>query len=121
VQNPPDSRSPEYSQLRHHDLTDAICIPSLLCVPAAIPDWNQGAIEVRSADGTTKVSVTPEEVNITSPTVNIVAPAINMTGAVSVTGSLVATGAVNGNGIQLEAHVHSGVIRGGASTDGPSG
>ena len=50
---------------RHHDLTDAICIPGLMTAAHLIPDYNLTAIEIRNLAGTTVLSVGQEEISAT--------------------------------------------------------
>ena len=140
-QYPVDAPDPSFSDIRHHDLTDAICIPNLTLAPNAIQGWAQDAVEIRNAAGTVKVSVKADEVNVVAPTVNVqaasaeiqataaeidattltvVAPTIEITGAATLTGTLIVTGEVTANGIPLSTHIHGGVTGGLGNTEGPS-
>jgi len=62
VQNPPDSDFALMTRIRHHDMTDAICIPGLSVKPAAPPAWAMDGIEMRNAAGTVSVKVTPASI-----------------------------------------------------------
>jgi hypothetical protein len=104
IQNPPDSQAPELSELRHHDMTDAICIPSLMCVPNAIADWADDAIEIRTEDGLTNISVKSDQVTVQ---VGIVTMTVSAAG-ISIVGPVNVTGEVTANGIPLSTHIHTG-------------
>lgn len=108
IQNPVDGDEPRITRLRHHDMTDAICIPSITLVPNAIENWSQTAIEIRNASKTVCVSVTPSTVNITSPTVTVNATTVN-----------VPSGDVIASGVSLQNHVHGGVTGGVSNTGVP--
>ena len=108
IQNPVDGDEPRITRLRHHDMTDAICIPSITLVPNAIANWSQTAIEIRNASKTVCVSVTPSTVNITSPTVTVNATTVN-----------VPSGDVIASGVSLKNHVHGGVTGGVSNTGVP--
>lgn len=108
IQNPVDGDEPRITRLRHHDMTDAICIPSITLVPNAIANWSQTAIEIRNASKTVCVSVTPSTVNITSPTVTVNATTVN-----------VPSGDVVASGVSLKNHVHGGVTGGVSNTGVP--
>ena len=108
IQNPVDGDEPRITRLRHHDMTDAICIPSITLVPNAIANWSQTAIEIRNASKTVCVSVTPSTVNITSPTVTVNATTVN-----------VPSGDVIASGVSLKNHVHGGVTGGISNTGVP--
>jgi hypothetical protein len=58
VQNPPDTGNALSSRIRHHDMSDAICIPGLCCKPSAPAAWATDGIEIRNAAGTASVKVT---------------------------------------------------------------
>lgn len=49
-----------------------------------------------------------------------VAQTLEVTQNVTVLGTFEAQGAVTGGGVSLQEHVHGGVVRGGANTDGPT-
>ena len=122
IQNPVDGDEPRITRLRHHDMTDAICIPSITLVPNAIANWSQTAIEIRNASKTVCVSVTPSTVNITSPTVNITSPTVNITSqtvTVNATTVNVPSGDVIASGVSLKNHVHGGVTGGVSNTGVP--
>jgi hypothetical protein len=123
IQNPPDGTAPAYTENRHHDLTDAICIPNLMPAPNAIPDWSATALELRSKDGTTKVSVQVGEITLLVAGTEMVlsSSGVQITGNVSVTGTITATGEITGGTTQipLSTHIHGDVMNGGGVTGGP--
>jgi hypothetical protein len=91
---------------RHHDITDAICIPGVFTVPTALSSWNQDAIEVRNTAGTVKLSISSSKVTIT--------------GDLEVTGKVDVVGDVKAGTISLKTHIHGGVMTGLASTAVPT-
>lgn len=71
---------------------------------------------------TSYVLVTPTEVKVVNPSaMTLEAPTVTVDGDLVVTGSVTATGNVEGNGHSLSTHVHGGVQTGGGSTGGPIG
>jgi hypothetical protein len=113
IQNPPDCQPPSpservdprsLSELRHHDMTDAICIPSLMCAPNAIADWADDAIEIRTEDGLTNLSVKSDQVTVQA---GIVTMTVSASG-ISIVGPVNVTGEVTANGIPLSTHIHTG-------------
>jgi hypothetical protein len=59
VQNPPDTDFSVLSRIRHHDMADAICIPGLAVKPSAPTAWAVDGIELRNANSTVSLKVTP--------------------------------------------------------------
>ena len=99
---------------RRHDLTDCGFIPGLRSQARPIPDWSQNSLQIRSDDGSTYVEIAAGQI------VNIVAPGgINLKGNVNVTGTIVASEEITGNGIALSTHKHSGVQTGSGDTGPP--
>ncbi|HBG77247.1 MAG TPA: hypothetical protein DDW84_00145 [Phycisphaerales bacterium] len=119
IVTPPVGNSPATSCVRHHDLTDAICIPGIITMPQTLTGWNNSAIEVRSGNGATKVSVYADKVDVQTTTVNIIAGDVNVTGDIHVTGGIDTTGDVVAGTISLKSHLHSGVQPGGGNTGVP--
>ena len=125
----PDHITPQtQAEFRMHDLSDGFCIAGFSSKPRVIADISTTAAQFRTDDGATKVEIDPagialvtaqSQIALVAPVVTIIAPAINMTGLVTLTGSLVASGDVVGVGTSLHTHVHGGVVSGGANTDPP--
>lgn len=70
------------------------------------------ALLFTSIDGTTKISMKPNEITLTAPTTKV-------NGNLLVNGQVDATGDVNGAGISLKTHVHPGVQTGSGTTGEP--
>ena len=96
-QNPVDGQEPQYTELRHHDLSDAMFIPGLMTVPQAIPSWASDAIEIRNAAGTVRLSVKADAVYILGD--------LHVTGNVDATGEV--TAKLGGTNIDLSGHKHT--------------
>ncbi len=96
IQNPVDGPIPETTRIRHHDMTDAICIPGLTLEPNAPASWALDGIEIRNAAKTVCLSVKADKVYVT--------------GDMSVTGNITATGEITahstGTAIPLTTHKH---------------
>jgi len=60
---------------RRHDLSDAICIPGLYSQPNVIPNYSTTSTELRNISGTSKISLSENQINITSP--NIILNGVN--------------------------------------------
>ena len=114
-QPPSIGASPATSSVRHHDMTDAICIPGLTNLKNTIPDWNQSAVEVRNSAGTVKISVETSKITAISGSTSM---EISNSG-INITGSVVVDGEVTANNIPLSTHIHSGVTVGGGNTGTP--
>lgn len=94
-------------EMRMHDLSDGFAIPGPKSQPNVIPNISSTSVQLRNKAGTTFIDIDASgNVNITAPTVNI-------------TGNLVVSGEVTGNGIPLSTHLHPGVTSGGADTGAP--
>jgi hypothetical protein len=119
IQTPPANDSLSTTSPRHHDLTDAICIPGIITMTQALTGWNQDAIEIRNGAGTSKLSVYTDKIDANTATVNIVAGDINITGHVEVTGDIHSSGDIVANTISLMNHIHSGVMSGPSNTGVP--
>lgn len=57
IQDPFDTKNPTKTQIRCMDMTDALCFPGVITDAETITDYATDAIEIRSADNTTKLSV----------------------------------------------------------------
>lgn len=93
---------------RRHDLSDCGFYPGGRSQPRALPSYSANSAQLRSDDGSTYVEIAAGQI------VNIVAPS-----GVNITGNLVVSGEVTGNGIPLSTHLHPGVQAGGSDTGAP--
>lgn len=130
---------PFTSALRCMDLTDALCFPGTITNNETISNYNNEAIEIRSADGATKVSVTENTLNfiqgggsiiMSGGKVEITASEIKINGKTSISGSNVdisgkttisgetigITGQTSINSHDFDTHKHSGVTPGTGNT-----
>lgn len=94
---------------RRHDLSDCGFLPGGKNQQKVISGYSTSTAQLRSNDGSTYVEIAQGQI------VNIVAP-----GGVNITGTLVVSGEVTGNGIPLSSHVHTGVTTGGSETGPPT-
>lgn len=97
MQNPVEPKGMELTaRLRHHDMTDAICIPGLSLKPNAPASWATDAIEIRNSSKTVCLSVKTDKIYVT--------------GDIAVTGNVTATGEITahstGTAIPLTTHKH---------------
>lgn len=93
---------------------------------AKLTDVSTSAVEMRSVDGQTRVSVsqaggmsvaTNKSVSVTA------AQGVTMSGGagnINFTGTLKVSGEIELNGIKLSAHKHTGVVPGGGTSTGPT-
>lgn len=125
---------PFTSALRCMDMTDAICFPGVITNNETIYNYNNDAIEIRSADGTTKVSVAENTLNfiqgggsitMSGGNVEITASSIKITGDTEISGktkisgsNVDITGTTTINNKDFDTHQHSGVTPGGGNTGG---
>ena len=93
---------------RRHDLSDCGFFPGGKNQQKIISGYSGDTAQLRSDDGSTFVEIAQGGI------VNVVAP-----GGVNITGNLVVSGEVTGNGIPLSTHVHGGVFSGGSDTGPP--
>lgn len=115
--DPFDPADAKYTEIRLFDLTDAMCFPGIITNNLQIQGYNNDAIEVRTADGLKKVSVSENELTLQAGSsimkvmdagVEIVTPIVDIKGNVNITGTVTATGDVLGAGVSLSTHVHTG-------------
>lgn len=109
VAQPFEGEVPYTSSLRCMDLSDALCFPGIICDNETISNYSTNAIEIRSADGSTKVSVSENALNLTQGGATIQLSG----GKVTITGSTVTI-----NGKDWDTHKHSGVSSGSSNTGG---
>ena len=132
IQDPYDTKNPTKTQIRCMDLTDALCFPGVITDAETITDYATDAIEIRSADNTTKVSVKENSlkllqgsasIELKEGNINMTAATINITGteAVNITSPATGLGTVTTiDGKEFLTHKHSGVSTGGGNTGGVS-
>lgn len=92
--NPVEGPNPITSSIRCMDLTDAMCFPGILTSKDTVSDYSTDAIEIRSDDGKTKVSVKQDSLTFIqdSATIQMTGGNISMEAA---TVNIVGTTAVN--------------------------
>jgi hypothetical protein len=95
------------AEQRMHDLSDGMAIIGFNSQARVIPNYSTTAVEVRTFDGTTKISLTSGAISITATHTII-------------NGDLTVTGDVKGQGTSLHTHTHSGVQTGSGSTGAPN-
>lgn len=94
-----------WNDLRRHDLSDAIAIFSPWSQPNTIPAYNTESLEIRSLNGSTKMTFNDGEVNLI--------------GDLKVTGTITATTDVISGTISGKSHTHPGVQPGSGNTGVP--
>lgn len=104
---PFEGPDPRTSALRCFDMTDAMCFPGIITNDRAISNYNNSAIEIRNADGSTKISVTENSLNFTQGGATLELSGGNVT--------ITAT-KITLNGKDWSTHKHSGVTSGGSNT-----
>ena len=124
IQDPFDGPNPKKTQIRCMDLTDAMCFPGVITSKETIEDYATDAIEIRSADNTTKVSVKENSLKLlqgnasmelTGDNINMTAATINITGTTAV--NIESPSTTIDEKTFLE-HVHSGVEAGDSQSGG---
>lgn len=124
IQNPFDGPDPKKTQIRCMDMTDALCFPGVITDKETITDYATDAIEIRSADNTTKVSVKENSLKLlqgnasmelTGDNINMTADTINITGTTAVNIDSPATTVDQKN---FMGHTHTGVTTGESNTGG---
>ena len=102
---------------RRHDVSDGFAILGPWSPPNVIADYNTEAAELRTLDGTTKMTLADGEATITATTINLNGNAI-VDGSLQSSGSFTAqTAATFGGttviqGAQFLLHTHTGVTTG---------
>lgn len=99
--------NPYTSTLRCMDMTDAICFPGILTNNTKISGYNNNAVEIRSDDGSVKISVSQNGLTLVQGGASITLSG----GNVEIVGASVTI-----NGHDFDTHVHSGVTSGGSNT-----
>lgn len=97
------------AELRMHDLSDGFVVPGVRSVPKVQPNISTARAELRTDDGSAKVSIDPasKEIDVTTTgTATVTAATINLNGSLVI------------NGEAYVAHRHTGVTPGGSNTGG---
>jgi hypothetical protein len=98
-----------WNDLRRHDLSDAIAIFSPWSQPNTIPSYNTEAMEIRSIDGSTKMTFTPGKVTLIG--------SLDVNGDVTSTGTVTGKTEVIAKTIAMSPHTHQYVPGTGSPTD----
>lgn len=100
-------------ETRMHDISDGFVIPGPCSQPNTIPNISSTAAQLRTKDGSTVLQIGSDG------KITMTATEVDITGNLKVTGTIVATGQVTGNGIPLSTHLHGGVTTGAGNTGVP--
>jgi phage baseplate assembly protein gpV len=125
----------EQTSMRTHSLSDAFALVGVRSKPRLITDYNPNEVELRSADGKTRVRLNEEgwiyleqgdnRLAMGQGEIRLTAPTVTVDGSLVVTGSVRgdSSGAFNGDvtagAISLQHHTHPGVQSGGSNTGPP--
>ncbi|MCX5516241.1 translation initiation factor IF-2 [Kaistia algarum] len=102
---------------RMHDLSDAFVMVGFRSNPKALPGVSSDAVQLRSDDGTSSISLKPNgDIDLNTPGAVTAAAA----GGITYTGDLTVNGDIILNGISLANHKHTGVTTGASNTGGPT-
>lgn len=93
--------------IRCMDMTDAMCFPGIITNPEAISGYNNDAIEIRNDAGTTKITVSENDLQFTQGSATLTLSGNNIT---------MNAGKIILNGKEWDTHVHSGVTPGNSNT-----
>lgn len=118
------------AELRMHDLSDGFVLLGFRSQPNITTEISETAVELRSKDGATKISLDPEAqtIEMTAPGGATITADVTIDGTLHVTGDITtdanvhAAGDVEGDGdvksgsITLKTHKHGGVTTGGGQT-----
>lgn len=122
IQNPYDSEKPLLSQIRCMDLTDALCFPGVITDKEPIEGYAQDAIEIRSADGDTKLSVKEKSLKLSQGNAMIELNGGNISmnaTTITINGTAVNIGQVTTIDTKpFLGHQHSGVTSGNQTSGG---
>jgi hypothetical protein len=126
------------AEQRMHDLSDGLAIIGFNSQARIIPNYSTTAVEVRTFDGSTKISledgtvtVTAANTHVISDTVTITAPNTHITGKLQVDGEITSSTSVTAptvtgttnvifGGKSGIGHTHSGVTSGNSNTGAPN-
>lgn len=107
-------------ELRMHDLSDGFAIPGPRSQPRVVSNISSENAQLRSDDGTVYLEITPGGgINLVAPSGVTITGDLAVTGAVTVSETIVATGEITGNLIPVSAHFHTSVTPGPDNTGGP--
>lgn len=107
----------QQSAMRMHDLSDAFVMVGFRSNPKALPGVSSDAVQLRSDDGTSSISLKPNgDIDLNTPGTVTAAAA----GGITYTGDLTVNGDIILNGISLKDHKHTGVTTGSDNTGGPT-
>ena len=101
-----------WNDLRRHDLSDAIAIFSPYSQPNALSSYNTQGMEIRSDDGSIKITLTEDGVKMIFPQGfkvegdGEITGDLSIKGDVSVDGDVAVTGDVTAGTISLKEHTH---------------
>lgn len=95
------------SAIRCMDMTDALCFPGVITNKETISNYNNSAIEIRSADGSTKISVSENGLNFIQGGATLTMSEDEIT---------ISASKVTINGKDWDTHVHTGVTSGSSNT-----
>lgn len=107
IHAPFDGNNPQYCSIRCMDLTDAMCFPGIITNPEAISDYNNNAIEIRNDDGTTKITVSENDLQFTQGGATLTMSDNNIT---------MSAAKIILNGKEWDTHIHRGVTPGNSNT-----
>lgn len=109
IQDPYDPNKGITTVIRCMDMSDAMCFPGVITLKEPISNYATDAIEIRSSDGTTKVSVKENSLKLQQGSASI-----DMTG-----GNIVMTATtITLNGKEWLSHQHTGVTSGNQTSGG---
>lgn len=107
IHAPFEGENPAFCSIRCCDMTDAICFPGIITNPEAISGYNNDAIEIRNNAGTTKITVSENDLQFTQGDATL-----TMSGGII---EMTAT-KIKLNGKEWDTHIHSGVTPGGGNS-----
>lgn len=96
-----------------HKFDSAMFFPDEMNRNVTIASEDADNLVIQNDDGTVRISISNAKVKVTAPLLEIDAPHTTMSG------DLVVTGNVTGDGISLNSHQHTGVTTGPGNTGGP--
>lgn len=124
IQRPFDSDDPTKTTIRCMDMTDAMCFPGVITNKETIPSYANDAIEIRNAEGTTKVTVKENSLKFLQGNASIELVGENITmsaGTINITGTSavnITSPASTIDGKPFLTHQHTGVSSGYQNTGG---
>lgn len=99
IHAPFEGENPAFCSIRCCDMTDAVCFPGIITNPEAISGYNNSAIEIRNDAGTTKITVSENDLQFTQGSATLTMSEGNIT--------MNATKIIL-NGKEWNTHVHTG-------------